>query len=223
MESLFNEKKGNKSLTSMIFEKIREDIMMGKYVSGEKIVEAKLAEEFGVSRTPVREALKQLELDGLVDNIPNRGVMVKGISKQDIDDIFAIRIAIEGIAVKWAIERMDDGDLEKLKEIFELMEFYTFKKDLDKIAELNTKFHEFIYNATKSRYLEHVLKDFQFFMKTTRYKSLRSPGRLDSALNEHREVLEAFIQKDIDRAVKAILRHVNNSRENTKRIGGLPE
>ncbi|WP_432662126.1 GntR family transcriptional regulator [Wukongibacter baidiensis] len=223
MDNLFNEKKGNKSLTSMIFEKIREDILIGKYVSGEKIVEAKLADEFGVSRTPVREALKQLELDGLVDNIPNRGVMVKGISKQDIDDIFTIRIAIEGIAVKWAIERMDDGDLEKLKEIFELMEFYTFKKDLDKIAELNTKFHEVIYNATKSRYLEHVLKDFQFFMKTTRYKSLRSPGRLDSALDEHREVLEAFVQKDIDRAVNAILKHVNNSRDNAKRIGGLPK
>ena len=219
MENIFNEKKGNRSLTSTIFEKIREDILIGKYVTGEKIVEAKLAEEFGVSRTPVREALKQLELDGLVDNIPNRGVMVKGISKQDIDDIFTIRVAIEGIAVKWAIERMDDSDLEKLKEIFELMEFYTFKKDLDKISELNTKFHEVIYNATKSRYLEHVLKDFQFFMKTTRYKSLRSTGRMESALDEHREVLNAFKDKDIDRAVKAILKHVNNSRVNAKRTG----
>lgn len=217
MENIFNEKKGSKSLTSMIFEKIREDILVGEYISGEKIVEAKLAEEFGVSRTPVREALKQLELDGLVDNIPNRGVIVKGISKQDIDDIFAIRIAIEGIAAKWAIERMEESDLEKMKEIFELMEFYTFKKDVDKIAELNTKFHEIIYNATKSRYLEHVLTDFQFFMKTTRYKSLSSPGRMESTLEEHREVLDAFMHKDIDRAVKAILEHISNSRENTKK------
>lgn len=219
MENLFHEKKVNKSLTSMIFEKIREDILIGKYTSGEKIVEAKLAEEFGVSRTPVREALKQLELDGLVDNIPNRGVIVKGISNQDVEDIYTIRIAIEGIAVKWAIERMDDNDLQKLKEIFELMEFYTFKKDIDKIAELNTKFHETIYNATKSRYMEHVLKDFQYFMKTTRYKSLRSPGRIESTLEEHREVLEAFTAKDKEKAAKAILKHVNNSRENAKRIG----
>ncbi|MCT4563315.1 MAG: GntR family transcriptional regulator [Maledivibacter sp.] len=219
MENLFNEKKGNKSLTSMIFEKIREDILIGKYASGEKIVEAKLADEFGVSRTPVREALKQLELDGLVDNIPNRGVIVKGISNQDIEDIYTIRIAIEGIAVKWAIERMNETDLQKLKEIFELMEFYTFKNDLDKIAELNTKFHETIYNATQSRYLEHVLRDFQYFMKTTRYKSLRSPGRMESTLKEHREILEAFIDRDTDRAAKAILKHVNNSRENAKRFG----
>ncbi|SHK51209.1 GntR family transcriptional regulator [Paramaledivibacter caminithermalis] len=218
MENIFNEKKGNKSLTSMIFEKIREDILIGKYTSGEKIVEAKLAEEFGVSRTPVREALKQLELDGLVDNIPNRGVIVKGISNQDVEDIYTIRIAIEGIAVKWAIERMDENDLQKLKEIFELMEFYSFKKDIDKIAELNTKFHETIYNATKSRYLEHVLKDFQYFMKTTRYKSLRSPGRMESALEEHRKILEAFTDRDIDRAAEAILKHVNNSRDNAKKV-----
>ena len=85
---LFDQKKENKSLTSLIFDKIREDILNDKYSTGDKIVEAKLADELGVSRTPVREALKQLELDGLVDNIPNRGVVVKGISNQDIYDIY---------------------------------------------------------------------------------------------------------------------------------------
>lgn len=217
MENLFHEKKVNKSLTSMIFEKIREDILIGKYPSGEKIVEAKLAEEFGVSRTPVREALKQLELDGLVDNIPNRGVIVKGISSQDVEDIYTIRISIEAIAVKWAIDRMNDNDLQKLKDIYELMEFYTFKNDIDKIAELNTKFHETIYNATKSRYMEHVLKDFQYFMKTTRYRSLRSPGRVKNTLKEHKEILDAFIEKNKEEASKAIINHINNSRENARR------
>lgn len=218
MDNIFSGKKENKSLTSIIFDKIREDILLGKYSRGDKIVEAKLADELGVSRTPVREALKQLELDGLVDNIPNRGVIVKGISKQDIRDIFTLRLAIEGIAVRWAIERMDDEDLDKLKEIFELMEFYTFKKDVDKIAELNTQFHETIYNATKSRYLEHVLTDFQYFMKTTRYKSLSSPGRLESALGEHKKVLEAFIERDIERATEALLTHVNHSKEYAENI-----
>ncbi len=212
MENIFSGKKDNRSLTSIIFDKIREDILLGKYSRGDKIVEAKLADELGVSRTPVREALKQLELDGLVDNIPNRGVIVKGISKQDIHDIFTLRIAIEGIAVRWAIERMDDEDLNKLKEIFELMEFFTFKKDVEKIAELNTQFHETIYNATKSRYLEHVLTDFQYFMKTTRYKSLSSPGRLESALEEHRKVIDAFVDRDIEKAAEALLYHVNHSK-----------
>ncbi|GKT33648.1 GntR family transcriptional regulator, partial [Aduncisulcus paluster] len=160
---LFDQKKENKSLTSIIFEKIREDILNGMYDPGEKIVEAKLADELGVSRTPVREALKQLELDGLVENIPNRGVIVKGVTAQDIRDIYTIREAIEGIAARWSVERMSQDELDSLKEIYELMEFYTFKKDVDKIFELNTRFHELIYMATNSRFLEHVLRDFQLF------------------------------------------------------------
>ncbi|PLX34961.1 MAG: GntR family transcriptional regulator [Clostridiales bacterium] len=213
MSVLFEDKTENKSLTTVIFERIRDDILYGKYDKGEKIVEAKLAEEFNVSRTPVREALKQLELDDLVENIPNRGVVVKGISKQDIVDIFTIRLAIEGIAVEWAIERMDQEDMQKIKEIYELMEFYTFKKDVKKFAELNTKFHEAIYKATKSRYLENVLKNYQVFMKVVRYKSLEKPGRLEGALNEHKRIVDALMEKDVDRAKDVVIEHVKHSKE----------
>ncbi len=220
---LFDQKKENKSLTSIIFEKIREDILNDQYKHGEKIVEAKLAEELGVSRTPVREALKQLELDGLVENIPNRGVIVKGISQQDIYDIFTIRMAIEGIAAQWAIERMSDEEMNQLKEVFELMEFYTFKGDVTKIFELNTKFHEIIYMATKSRYLEHVLRDFQLFIKSTRNKSLRSEGRMETALEEHKCILEAFINKDAPTAVSMLTKHITNSRKNAMKLTGMKE
>lgn len=215
---LFDQKKENKSLTSLIFDKIREDILNDKYHAGDKIVEAKLADELGVSRTPVREALKQLELDGLVDNIPNRGVVVKGISNQDIHDIYTIRVAIEGIAARWAVERMDEQVVDDLKEIYDLMEFYTFKDDLDKIFELNTRFHETIYRATKSRYLEQVLKDFQLFIKSTRNKSLQCTGRSSEALNEHKAILEGFIEKDADKAFEATVRHIESSRKNAQRF-----
>ncbi len=211
---LFDQKKENKSLTSIIFEKIREDILNGMYNPGEKIVEAKLADELGVSRTPVREALKQLELDGLVENIPNRGVIVKGVTAQDIMDIYTIRETIEAIAAKWSVERMSQEDLDSLKEIYELMEFYTFKKDVDKIFELNTKFHELIYSATNSRFLEHVLRDFQLFIKSTRYESLKTEGRMEHTLNEHKEILDAFIERDQDKAVEKIIEHISHSKEN---------
>lgn len=220
---LFDQKKENKSLTSIIFEKIREDILNDQYKHGEKIVEAKLAEELGVSRTPVREALKQLELDGLVENIPNRGVIVKGISQQDIYDIFTIRMAIEGIAAQWAVERMSDDEINQLKEVFELMEFYTLKGDVTKIFELNTKFHEIIYMATKSRYLEHVLRDFQLFIKSTRNKSLRSEGRMHTALDEHKSILTAFLNKDAETAVSMLTKHITNSRKNAMYLAGMEE
>lgn len=215
---LFDQKKENKSLTSLIFDKIREDILNDKYRAGDKIVEAKLADELGVSRTPVREALKQLELDGLVDNIPNRGVVVKGISNQDIHDIYTIRVAIEGIAARWAVERMEDSVVDDLKEIYDLMEFYTFKDDIDKIFELNTKFHETIYKATKSRYLEQVLKDFQLFIKSTRNKSLQCAGRSSEALAEHKAIVDGFIEKDAEKAYQATVRHIESSRQNAQRF-----
>lgn len=215
---LFDQKKENRSLTSLIFDKIREDILNDKYTAGDKIVEAKLADELGVSRTPVREALKQLELDGLVDNIPNRGVVVKGISNQDIYDIYTIRVAIEGIAARWAVERMDDTIVDTLSEIYDLMEFYTFKNDVDKIFELNTKFHETIYQATKSRYLEQVLRDFQLFIKSTRNKSLKCDGRSEEALLEHKLILEGFKEKNAEKAYNATIAHVENSRKNAAKF-----
>lgn len=209
---------GRVSLTSKIFNILRDDILNDKYEEGEKLVEAKLAEELGVSRTPVREALKQLELDGIVENIPNRGVIVKGISKQDIQDIFAIRTAIEGIAAAWAVERITEEEIKALKETYELMEFYAFKKDLEKVAEFNSRFHETIYRATKSRYLEQVLRDFQYYMKKIRRKSLQVEGRMDEALKEHKEILEAFIARDGNKAQETLSAHVNNAKTNVERL-----
>jgi DNA-binding GntR family transcriptional regulator len=217
---LFDQRKENRSLTAIIFERVREDILNGKYANGDKIVEAKLAEELGVSRTPVREALKQLELDGLVESMPNRGVIVKGITDQDIEDIYTIRLAIEAIAARWAVERMDDSEVEQLKEIYDLMEFYTFKEDVEKTFELNTKFHETMYRGTKSRYLEHVLKDFQLFIKSTRNESLKSEGRIDRALEEHKFILDSFLNRDPERAVDAIVNHIVNSRNNVSKLMG---
>ncbi|MCT4592666.1 MAG: GntR family transcriptional regulator [Anaeromicrobium sp.] len=211
-----NEDKVGMSLTSRIFHILREDILNDKYKEGEKLGEAKLAEELGVSRTPVREALKQLELNGIVENIPNRGVIVRGISKRDIDDIFTIREAVEGIAASWAVERITEDELKKLQETHELMEFYAFKNDIEKFAELNTKFHEIIYEATKSRHLEQILRNFQYYMKKTRKKSLQVEGRLNDTIKEHEEVLKAFLQKDHIKAKESIASHIRNSRKNVE-------
>lgn len=215
---IFLEKEGITSLSSKIFNVLREDILDGKYGQGDKLVEVKLAEELGVSRTPVREGLKQLELEGLVENIPNKGFVVKGISSQDVSDILTIRLAIEGIAVEWAIDRMDKDDLEEMKEICELMEFYTLKEDVEKILELNTQFHEVIYKSTKSRYLNLILKDFQQYMKGIRKKSLKSPGRLESAMGEHKEILDAFIKKDKQKAKEVLYKHINTLKQRAKRL-----
>lgn len=213
---LYDQRKENKSLSTLIFEKIREDILEKKYKPGDKLIEVKLAEELGVSRTPVREALKQMELDGLVENIPNRGVIVKGISDQDILDIYTIRTCIEALVAQWAAERISDQEMKEIEEIFDLMEFYTMKNDVEKLFELNTKFHETLYKATKSRYLEHMMKEFQFFIKTTRLLSLQSEGRKENALEEHRLIVAGLRERDVKKTRLALMSHVNNSNQNIK-------
>lgn len=200
-------------LSTSLFSDIRENILNGKYASGQKITENKICEEFGVSRTPVREAFKQLELEGLIENIPNRGAFVLGFSKQDIQDIYELRKAVEIIAIKWAIERISDNELKELQEAYDLMEFYTMKKDAEKMLQMNSKFHEIIYRSTHSRFLEQILKSYQFYIMKTRKAALQASGQLAEVLNEHKYILEAIYAKDCIEGEKAVIEHLSNSQK----------
>lgn len=204
------------SLSNSLFADIREHIMNGKYSNGEKLTENKICSEFGVSRTPVREAFKQLELEGLIENIPNRGAFVIGLSEQDIHDIYELRKAIEIKAIKWAIERMAEEELKDLQESYDLMEFYTLKKDTEKVEDMNSNFHEIIYQSTHSRFLEHVLKSYQFYIMKTRRAALQVEDRLEEVLQEHKRILDAIYAKDIEEGKKAVIEHLTNSQRRTQ-------
>ena len=121
------------SLTDELVDILRDRILKGEYKIGEKIKENQIETEFKVSRTPIREAFKQLENEGLIDYIPNRGCFAKGFTRQDIEDIYAVRKALEIMAVEWAVSRISDEQIQALQEQSELMEFYTVKKDSDKV------------------------------------------------------------------------------------------
>lgn len=196
------------SLRAKVFNCIREDILNGKYKQGDSLVENKLAEEFGVSRTPVREAIRQLELEGLVQSIPNKGVIVKGISKQDINDIYTIKKLLEGQAARWAVERMLPEELKKLQEIVELMDYYTRKSDFEQLAKLDTEFHDIIYKACKSKVMQHILSSFHHYVQRERLGSLRVPHRAIDSLTEHQAILKSFVDHDPDEAEKYMVQHV---------------
>lgn len=202
------------SLRGRVYNSLREDILNGKYKAGDNLVEMKIAAELEVSRTPVREAIRQLEFEGLVESIPNKGVTVKGITEKDIEDIYKIRAVLEELSVKWALSEITDEDVENLQEAYELMEFYTGKGDVDQIAILNTRFHEIIFNASKSTILKNILRDFQFYVKLARHESLSTPGRKEEALKEHHDILKAIKDKNVEAAVEAISIHVRNSSKN---------
>ena len=117
-------------LRNSIFFQLRDDILKGRFEPGESLVELKLAAHYGVSRTPVREALRQLELEGLVRYLPNRGVLVEGITAEDVEDIFVIREHLETLVANWAAQRVQPEEIRKMQEVLDLQEFYTAKDDI---------------------------------------------------------------------------------------------
>ena len=206
------EKERNNSLPQDLFNKLRDDILQNKIKPGEKLTEQRICQEYRVSRTPVREAFQKLELDGLIEIIPNRGAFVVGLTRQDIEDMSELRAAYESIAVKWAIDRMTPEEFEDMQEAFELMEFYTMKQDPSKMLAMNTRFHQIIYNGTKNRMLQHVLTSYQVYTKNTKISPEYIKEYMDEVLEEHRQIFQAFQAKDKAAASKAAVRHMQNGK-----------
>jgi len=196
-----------------LFETLRDDILKHKIENGTKLTEQSVCDMYKVSRTPVREAFQKLELDGLIEIIPNKGAFVLGLNDQDIEDMYELRKAYEVIAVKFAIDRISAEEMNKLKEIYELMEFYRHKEDAVKFMNLNTEFHQIIYNATGNRMLQHVLTSFQVYTKNTKLSIEYIKSYFDDVLIEHKNIYEAIAGKDKEKAEIAAAVHMDNSRK----------
>ena len=205
------------SLTDEIADVVRERILKGEYEIGEKIKENQIASELKVSRTPIREAFKLLENEGLIDYIPNRGCFAKGFTKQDVDDIYAVREALEELAVRWAVERITPEEITALEEQVDLMEFYSKKK----VLELNTSFHEVIYASARSRFLAQVLRSYKEYIEKTRKSIFYEQSYLEGILSEHRAIFEAIKDRDEERAVEAISKHLEASQDRAESVWNL--
>lgn len=199
------------SLRYKVFKYIKAQIINGHYKPGESLVESKMADELSVSRTPIREAIRLLELEGLVDITPNKGAVVLGISRKDVEDIYAIRCLVEGLAARWAAERMSAIDKKEMQKIIDLMDFYSEKADLDELAELDNRFHHIIYEASGSKILNLTLGNLHQYVQIARLESLKVPHRLDCTLAEHHAVLNAFLEGNPKKAEAALGEHVRNA------------
>ncbi len=202
------------SLTQRVFDEIEQSILSGNYSVGDQLVESKISVELGVSRTPVREAFKQLELEGLVTTIPNKGTFVVGISTDDIIDIYTIRIAVEGISSELAAQRVTEPEIKELETLVELQEFYANKGDVFQLLQLDTKFHEVIYEICGSRILKHTLETFHNQLKRARESSFLSSGRTATAVKEHRAIFEAIASHNSNQAKALTETHISNARDN---------
>jgi DNA-binding GntR family transcriptional regulator len=200
-----------KPLRELVFESLREAIIGGQLRPGERMMEIQLAEEMGVSRTPVREAIRKLELEGLVVMIPRKGAYVAGLSLKDIADVFEIRRAVEGLAAELATERITDEELEKLERYLVIIAEQIEEGDLNKVVETDTEFHTLLYEASRNQRLIQIINNLREQIQRFRMTSLAYPGRMRSALEEHRKIVEAISSRDGEQARLMAQDHIENA------------
>ncbi len=198
------------SISDQVFENLERDILSGKYERGEILTEMKLSEALGVSRTPIREALRRLAQEHIIE-IGTKGAVVIGISEEDIAIIYEIRRRIEGIASAMAATRASDEDIEALRSIVELQEFYTEKGKADSIKEEDSEFHRKLYEMSGSTPLSDTLESLHKKVVKYRKASVSNTGRATNSLKEHRAIFEAVAAHDAALAEKLTVTHVENA------------
>lgn len=210
------------SLSGRVFKQLRGDIIKGKYKENDELREVTIGKELGVSRTPVREALRQLELEGLVKIIPNKGAYVTGISQKDVKDIYMIRSMLEGLCARWATENITEEQLQELEEIILLSEFHMKRESsnsADQVTEMDGRFHTVLYEACNSKILSHVLADFHKYVMSARRASVVSEERARKSVREHKQILRAIRDRDADLAEQLANEHILHVIENLKKQG----
>ncbi len=197
------------SLADQVFDHLEQEILSGVYQRGEALTETKLSAQLGVSRTPIREALRRLEQEGIVEETAKCCIVV-GISEQDLADIFLIRSKLEGLSASIAAEKRSDEQLAELKEAMELQEFYYEKRDAEQIKRMDNRFHETLYKIAGRSFSDTLLP---LHKKVQKYRraSVESHSRAAASVAEHRRVFEAIAEKEPTTAKEAMERHIHNA------------
>ena len=200
-----------KPLRELVLEAIREAIKNGSLQPRERLMEIQLADELGVSRTPVREALRKLELEGFIVMVPRKGAYVSDLTMKDVADVFEIRAALEGLAAALAAERITEEELETMERLLVEKGEAINLDDIDKLVEVDTKFHEAMYQASRNERLSTIISNLREQIQRFRLTSLSVPGRKEDSLKEHRSLLEAIQARDIQLARQLAQEHIENA------------
>ena len=197
-----------KPLREVVSDSLRQAIKEGSLAPGERLMEIQLAEELGVSRTPIREAIRKLELEGFVVMVPRRGAYVADISLKDIAQVFEIRGALEELSAGLAAERITPDELEYLERILVEINEYIDNDDFEKIVDADVRFHDVLYHASR---LVDILNNLREQMLRFRSISMHYPGRLAATWEEHRQLVEYIADHNSAMARKVAKKHMENS------------
>jgi DNA-binding GntR family transcriptional regulator len=205
---------GHKQLAQRVVDRLRTEIFEGRLKPGEWLRQERLAHEHGVSHMPVREALKQLAAEGLVEHIPYRGVRVVQFSIEDVEDLYTCRAFIEGMAARYAAERITEAEVEQLARLHTRMVACETPRELPEYRELNRRFHGLIFEASGRSYLVRTLAQLwaafptMLWSNIPRIAAVSVPGRDEPDAIEHAEIVAAMAAHNPARADKAVRRHI---------------
>ncbi len=186
----------HQTLREKILETIREAILKGALKPGEKVAEPELAERFGISRTPIREAFRQLESEGYLTVIPRKGAVVTSLSERDVEEFYAIKSILEGYAARIAAEKLSNRDMERLEAINAHLEQLAKDGDVKTFFRVHNEFHELFIKAAGNDKLLELINQLVMKFNRLRMASLSLPGRMEISVREHRKIIEAFRNQD---------------------------
>jgi len=207
-----------KPLRDIVFETLKEAILTGKFEPKERLMEIKLADQLGVSRTPVREAIRKLELEGLVVMEPRKGAYVSDISFKDIIDTLEVREALETFAVKLAVEKNKVEDISEIEKLNLSFQNAYKNKDVKKMVEYDTEIHKAIINLSENSKLISFMEELNEIMQRFRlifFNETYNPERIDQ---EHQDVIKAIKNKDMEKAQDAMRNHLRTLKEDIKKV-----
>jgi len=200
-------------LREVVSEALRQAIVTGTLKPGERLMEIQLAEELGVSRTPIREAIRRLELEGFLVMIPRRGTYVADLSIKDINEVFEIRTALDVLAAGLAAERITEEELEQMERLLVQIGEYIEAEDADGIVDADTQFHDILYRASRNDRLVGIISNLREQFTRFRSVSMAYPGRIGNTLDEHRRLVEAIGQRDVEQAQQCAREHLENAEQ----------
>ena len=197
-------------LRDVVFNTLREAILRGDLVAGERLMELQLAAKLGVSRTPIREAIRMLEQQGLAITIPRKGAIVAGMTEKDMQDVLEIREALEELSVQVACDKITDEEIAELQKNMKNFEHSLKSGDLKKMAHADVEFHDVIYRATDNPKLINMLNNLREQMYRYRVEYLKNPQNHEQLLHEHEAIYKGIVEKDKSAVTEMIRKHISN-------------
>jgi len=198
----------SQALYMQVADRLREQIYQNELAPGDAIDEMALCERFGISRTPLREALKVLDSEGLIELIPRRGSFVRRMDIEELNELFPVMVVLEGLCAREAVENCETEDLQRLEKMHEKLESFAEQSDVDAYYEQNFVFHQAIQDLSGNKWLQRVIGDLRKVLRLARHMQLTIPGRLESSLSEHRQIMQAFKEKNPDLADQNMQNHL---------------